>query len=465
MLLGIFRSVSASMSQASYTVKHSRDAGPIGRILARFGARHYIAITGISLIAAALLLPERDEPLQAAPLPATIEQALNEHERIDFDLLLPPSEHVAEVMAMPWQQVKISNGDSMAVAFKRAGLSAQDLHAVMQNDIAAPVLRKVMPGRHVEFQTDEEGRLSALRYPIDSLSTLFVEREGDSFRAQTLEKAVATRPQFASATIESSLFAAGQSAGLNDSVIMELAGIFGYDIDFALDLRVGDRFSVVYEERLVEGLPAGPGNILAAEFTNLGKTFRAVRYVDANGKASYYTPDGHSMRKAFLRMPVPFARVSSNFNLSRKHPILNRIRAHKGVDYAAPAGTPIYASGDGKISFVGTKGGYGRMVAIQHGGNFTTHYAHLSRYGKGISTGKRVSQGQVIGYVGSSGLATAPHLHYEFLVNGVHRNPRTVPLPQAEPVPAAEKDRFIAATAPVLATLDAHSRIMVADNQ
>lgn len=452
------------MSQATFSVKHSRDAGPIGRILARFGARHYLAITGIGLILAALLLPERDDPLQAAPLAESVEQALSEHERVDFELLLPPSHQVADVLAMPWQQVSIGRGDNMAIAFKRAGLSAQDLHAVMQNKEAAPVLSKVMPGRTVEFQTDEAGNLTALRYPIDALSTLFVEREQDRFRAETLKKPVATRPQFASATIESSLFAAGQDAGLTDGVIMELAGIFGYDIDFALDLRVGDRFSVVYEERLVDGLPAGAGDILAAEFVNGGKAFRAVRYEDSSGKASYYTPDGHSMRKAFLRMPLPFARVSSSFNLSRKHPILNRIRAHKGVDYAAPTGTPVYASGDGKVSFVGTKGGYGRLVAIQHGGNFTTHYAHLSRYAKGIGVGKRVRQGEVIGYVGSSGLATAAHLHYEFLVNGVHRNPRTVPLPQAEPVPPAEKDRFLAATAPVLATLNAHSRIMVADN-
>lgn len=453
------------MSQASYSVKHSRDAGLIGRVLARFGAKHFVAVFAATLLLTALFWPSESElALEANPVAdKDFELALQGNSRVELPLEVVDDAHaVLESTDIPWQSFALKRGDSMASAFKKVGLSPVDLHNIMQNKDAASVLSKVMPGREVQYQVDENNNLTSLRYPIDHLSTLEIERSDLGYQANTLTKAVAVRTNFASGTIESSLFADGQKAGLSDAVIMQLAGIFGYDIDFALDLRGGDRFTVVYEERLVEGMPAGAGNILAAEFVNAGKSFQAVRYEDSTGKASYYTPDGMSMRKAFLRMPLPFARVSSSFNLARKHPILNKIRAHKGVDYAAPSGTPVYASGDGKVSFVGTKGGYGRLVAIQHGGSYTTHYAHLSRYGKGIRTGARVRQGEVIGYVGASGLATAPHLHYEFLVNGVFRNPRTVPLPQAEPIAPQEKARFVQSTAPVLATLEAHSRVLLA---
>ena len=235
---------------------------------------------------------------------------------------------------------------------------------------------------------------------------------------------------------------------------MELAGIFGWDVDFALDIREGDQFAVLYEQLYLDGERIGTGNILAAEFTNQGKIHRAVRYTDPQGHTDYYAPDGHSMRKTFLRTPVAFSRISSRFNLARKHPILNRIRAHKGVDYAASRGTPITATGNGKIDWLGKKGGYGNTIVIQHGSKYSTLYAHLNSYGRGLKKGSRVRQGQIIGYVGSSGLASGPHLHYEFRVDGVHRNPLTVKLPNAAPLPAKYRDQFKLASSNLLAQLE-----------
>jgi murein DD-endopeptidase MepM/ murein hydrolase activator NlpD len=235
---------------------------------------------------------------------------------------------------------------------------------------------------------------------------------------------------------------------------MELAGIFGWDIDFALDIREGDQFAVLYEGLYLDGERIGTGNILAAEFTNQGKLYRAVRYTDARGHTDYYAPDGHSMRKTFLRTPVSFTRISSRFNSGRKHPILNRIRAHKGVDYAAATGTPVKATGNGKIVLRGKKGGYGNTVVIQHGSSYSTLYAHLNNFARGKTVGSRVQQGEIIGYVGSTGLATGPHLHYEFRVNGVHRNPLTVKLPDAAPLPKKFREDFKLATENLIAQLE-----------
>ncbi len=243
---------------------------------------------------------------------------------------------------------------------------------------------------------------------------------------------------------------------------MELANIFGWDIDFALEIRAGDQFTVVYQEDYLDGRKLRDGPILAAEFVNQGRTYRAVRYVDKNGHADYFTPDGKSVRKAFLRTPVKIARISSRFNLRRKHPILNRIRAHKGVDYAAPKGTPIRASGDGRISYRGRKGGYGKTVIIEHGGGISTLYGHMSRYARKKRTGTRVKQGDIIGYIGKTGLASGNHLHYEFRVNGVHRNPLTVKLPAAKPIARNLKADFERQIQPLIAQLDALSRTMLA---
>jgi murein DD-endopeptidase MepM/ murein hydrolase activator NlpD len=238
---------------------------------------------------------------------------------------------------------------------------------------------------------------------------------------------------------------------------LELAEVFRWDVDFALDLRVDDSFTLIYEQLLRDGEVVADGNILAAEFINDGRRYRAVRYVNAAGKADFYTPEGVSLRKAFLKSPVQFSRISSVFNPRRKHPVLNTIRAHRGVDYAAPTGTPVRAAGAGRLQFRGVKGGFGNVIEIAHAGKVVTRYGHLSRFAKGMSAGSKVEQGQVIGYVGSSGLATGPHLHFEYTERGVYIDPQKA-MRKAEPgppVPAAERGAFDLQTAPLLAQLSA----------
>jgi murein DD-endopeptidase MepM/ murein hydrolase activator NlpD len=290
------------------------------------------------------------------------------------------------------------------------------------------------------------------------LSVKRVEETGSGgpFSAEVVATPVEVRESRAQGTIDSSLFVAARAAGVSPEIILRLANdIFGWDIDFALDIQPGDRFSVIYEQKFRDGEYIGDGRILAADFVNAGTTHRAVYYESTDGKiADYFTPDGRSMRRQFLRAPLDFTRISSNFDPRRRHPIMNMIRAHKGVDYAAPTGTIIKAAGDGRVSFVGTKGGYGRAVIIEHGGGISTLYGHMSRFVRGLNSGERVKQGSTIGYVGSSGAATGPHLHYEYRVNGLHKNPRTVSLPDAAPIPDAYVAEFKSHSAAALARLD-----------
>jgi murein DD-endopeptidase MepM/ murein hydrolase activator NlpD len=275
------------------------------------------------------------------------------------------------------------------------------------------------------------------------LTTLY-QRTKDGYEATEITREPDRRSRNVSLTIESSLFLAGMEAKLSDGMIMELAGIFGGVIDFALDPRVGDTIHVIYEELMLDGSRFGDGPILAASFTNRGETFEAYRYTDLEGDTSYYNESGVSMRKAFLRAPLDFTRVSSNFNPNRLHPIYKTQRPHRGTDYAAPRGTPVYAAGDGRVVEAGYTRPNGNYIFIQHGEQFVTHYLHLHRLK--VKKGTKVKQGQVIGTVGSTGAATGPHLHYEFLVNGVHRNPRKVHkiLPKARSLPEAEIPRYLA---------------------
>lgn len=357
--------------------------------------------------------------------------------------LQPPQEQVALTLPKPdgsqqnegtWHEVTVKQGDSLAYIFAKLDIPPQQLHTITTKGGAARNLKNIYPGQTLRIKTSKMDDLLKLHYQIDRLSSLTITRDGDDFDIATSHKTPERRTAHAIGTITSSLFLAAQKAGLSDSLTMELAGIFGWDIDFALDIRSGDQFTVLYEEVFLEGEKIDNGNILAAEFINRGRTYQAFRYTDAGGKSDFYSLDGKSMRKAFLRTPVEFSRISSRFSLSRKHPILNKIRAHKGVDYAASRGTPIKSTGNGKIVHRGRKGGYGHTVIIQHGTKYNTLYAHMSKFKRGQKVGSRVKQGQIIGYIGSSGLATGPHLHYEFRVNGVHRNPLKVKLPGAEPL-------------------------------
>jgi len=309
----------------------------------------------------------------------------------------------------------------------------------------------------VKFKIDASGQLTALSYIESPLRSLEITRDGDSYKAKWQNAEAETIVAYKSASItesKPSLYHAGKAAGLSDSMIMKLSNIFQWDISFALDLRQGDSFAVLYEDIYVQGEKVKEGGILAAQFRNMGKTYEAVRYTDESGRTDYYTKDGASLRKAFIRDPVHFSYVSSGFNLKRLHPIHKKVMPHRGIDYAAKKGTPVLAAGDGKVTIARRNNASGRFLVIQHGQQYTTKYLHLSAYAKGIRAGKTVKQGQTIGYVGATGWATAPHLHYEFLVNGVHRNPRTVKLPNAEPINKKEFKRFQTLTQGTLAKLD-----------
>ncbi len=375
-----------------------------------------------------------------------------------------PAEAVATTASAEddrWRTFKVKSGDNLVALFKRAGVPSAQMYRLLSLGDKVDTLTHLYPGEKLEMITSAEGELEKLRYALDDDARLLVVRSGDGFSAHKIELPVEHRPQLVSATIDSSFYAAAQDAGLSDNLIMEFAGIFGWDVDFAHDIRDGDRFTVLYDQLYRHGAKLRDGDILAAEFVIRGKTYRAVRYDDGH----YYTPDGKSMRKAFLRSPVDFRRISSRFAKQRCHPILGICRPHQGVDFAAPTGTPIKAAGDGKIAFRGWKGGYGRAIIIQHGGHISTLYGHMSRFRGGLKRGSRVKQGQVIGYVGMSGLATGPHLHYEFRVNGVHHDPLKVKLPQARPISAKLKADFLQKTQPLLAQLDTYKRSLVAMNR
>ena len=356
-----------------------------------------------------------------------------------------------------WQAFKVSSGDSLSSIFNKAGLSPRDLHEIISLGPDTSVLGKILPGQTIYVHLNDAGKLETLRYELSPLKKLFVTRRGDTFEAEwdVREPEVLLSYKTAQITDKNpSLYHAGKDAGLSDNLIMKLSNIFQWDISFALDLRQGDSFTVLYEDIYVDGEKIKEGNILAANFNNYGKTYTAVRYEDKNGTSNYYTPEGRSLRKAFLRDPVHFSHVSSSFNLARLHPIHKKVMPHRGIDYAANRGTPVVAAGDGKVSIARQNNASGRYVVIKHGEQYMTKYLHLSAFARGIRAGTNVKQGQTIGYVGASGWATAPHLHYEFLVNGVHRNPRTVKLPKADPIRAADIDQFRQATMPILARLE-----------
>ncbi len=351
-----------------------------------------------------------------------------------------------------WSSVTIRPGDNLSLIFARENLSAKSLDMIMNTGTDAKLLTNLRPGQTIEYQAAGD-RLDALRFAPSHWESLEVRRIGESFQTSLIKADVETRTQTATGIITDSLFMSGQRAGLSDPLIMDLISIYAWDVDFALEVRAGDSFKVLYEEYFRDGKRIGSGPILAAEFVNQGKSYGSVWYVAANGHTDYYSESGLAMRKAFLRTPLNFTRISSTFSLGRRHPILNSMRAHRGVDYAAPQGTPIKAAGDGTVVSVGGKGGYGRTVVLRHGEKYSTLYAHLSRYAPGLRAGNRIKQGKIIGYVGMTGLATGPHLHYEFQVAGVHRNPLTVDLPKVESISTDQWPRFQQQAAPLLAQL------------
>lgn len=350
-----------------------------------------------------------------------------------------------------WTYVQVARGETLERIFRRLDLSPALLHQVVNLDEHTRSLAKILPGDEFAFEIDPEDGFRALRGELDDETWLFVESDGESLSSRTEPRDLEVRVVEAEGEIASSLYAAAKSAGLSDNMVLRLASIFGWDIDFALDIRRGDRFALVYEEVFRDGEFLRDGAIRAARFTNRGNTFEAVRF-DAGNGPDYYAPDGRPMRKAFLRAPLNFTRVTSNFNPRRFHPVSRRVRPHNGTDYGAATGTPVWASGDGKVIESAYNSVNGHYVFIQHGNHIITRYLHLSK--RSVNRGDRVRQGQTIGLVGSTGLATGPHLHYEFLVNGAHRDPRRVDLPEADPLPEELLPQFEEHARPLLTRLE-----------
>ncbi|NVK26057.1 MAG: peptidoglycan DD-metalloendopeptidase family protein [Gammaproteobacteria bacterium] len=353
-------------------------------------------------------------------------------------LTLSPSDETLEQEFTETHQVVIKSGDNLADIFKRVGQPQKTMLEIARSNTLAKKFTKLIPGKYLTFETDSQDNLVSLRYEENPLSTVVAQRLEDGNYETIIEaKDKETKSTYFEGEIKSSFWNAGVDAGLNENLIMNFTNIFQWDVDFALDIREGDKFYALVERIYIEGEFVGYGDILAAEFINQDEAFKAVRFEDGR----YYTDNGDSMQKAFLRAPVNFKYISSNFTNRRFHPVQKRYKAHRGVDYAARTGTPVVAAGDGKVIRSSYDKYNGHHVFIEHGGGITTKYIHFSK--RKVKRGQKVRQGQLIGLVGQTGLAAGPHLHYEFLVNGVHRNPRTVSLPKANPIPAADKERFL----------------------
>ncbi|MDM7858806.1 peptidoglycan DD-metalloendopeptidase family protein [Thiopseudomonas acetoxidans] len=379
-----------------------------------------------------------------------------------------PLTPTAEVDQDTQQIVVVKSGDTLSSIFSNVGLSNAVLMGILEQDPKAKRFTNLKINQKLVFTFNPDRTLKELASDISPLKSIHITQAAasDTYSFSEQVKQTSTEHKVVSGTISQTLLGATKEAGLPYKLTLDLANIFGYDIDFAQDLRKGDNFSVVYEQKKIDDKVVSSGNILAAQFTNRGKTYTAVRYTNKQGYTSYYDDKGSSTQKAFIRTPVDFSRISSRFNLGRKHPVLNTIRAHKGVDYAAPIGTPVKATGDGKIIVAGRRGGYGNTVIIQHGNKYRTVYAHLRGFAKGIRSGSQVKQGQVIAYVGTTGLSTGPHLHYEFQVNGAHVDPLSHTLPAADPIPKNELARFKQQAAPHLAMLEqSNAQIAMADKE
>lgn len=405
--------------------------------------RHLMLAASISGCLFALLMYPQDSSYTKRQITESIPIVVQEQSS-DISNSAPPE------LGLFWKEQKVAKGDSLSLLFQRANLSATDVYRVSSSK-SGKSLRNLFPGEIFRFGIDTQGQLEELHYIKSPLESLIFTHNNGTYSAQKHLRDPEILLSYRQGVIADSLYLSAKKANLPDKVIMELANIFGWDIDFVFDIRPGDSFSLLFEDRYIDGEKLSSGNIIAASFTNRGKTYQAVRYQNSKGLSNYYTPEGLSMRKAFLRTPLDIFRISSGFNLRRKHPIHKKIKAHRGVDYAAPRGTPVYAAGDGKVIATGYTKANGNYVFIQHGQTYVTKYLHLNN--KKVRKGQTVRQRQLVGTVGSTGYATGPHLHYEFLVNGVHRNPRTVKLPQALPIAQTEKQAFTRRTAPVLAQL------------
>lgn len=430
------------------------------QLVKRIPKKHRIFIASVSCFIAVLtIIPSQD----ATASKATNVSALEIGKRYDLAVKIEESQQAISTSSVTpvvnKKTLTVKNGDSLATLFKRAGYSAQTLHKLVNADKQAKTLTKIHPGDKLNFISDEANELQTLEYLLTPSKKLVIAKQKNNrFKSHIEEKEVQKRNQFATAKIKSNFWNAGVDAGLSDAQIMNLANIFGWDVDFALDIRKGDELAVIYEKKFIDGEYIGDGEIVVAQFTNQGEEYNAIRYAD--GK--YYTPEGRSMKKTFLRAPVNFKYISSSFNPRRKHPVTGRISAHRGIDYAARTGTPVVASGAGKV----VKAGYNRLngnyIFIKHGEKYLTKYLHLSK--KLVKKNQTVKQGQLIGKVGATGRVTGAHLHYEFLVNGVHRNPKTITnkLPKAKSISKKELAKFNVIKDNMLQALNTEKRVLLA---
>ncbi len=378
----------------------------------------------------------------------------HEQKAVFEDIALPTATAVAGNATSFWRNERIQRGDTIAELLRRLNVEDQAASDYLRKSRHTEALRRLSVGKEVQAETDANGALLALRFLSNDANQVVIEKSGNGFQTRTLPAQTEKRVQIRTGEIKTNLFAATDEAGLPDPAANQMSDIFGGDIDFHRDLRKGDKFTVIYEMNYINGEPARTGRILSAEFISHGHAFRAAYFQTTEFTGDYYSPEGKSMHKAFLRSPIEFSRISSGFSKSRFHPVLNKWRSHKGVDYAAPIGTKVKVTSDGVVSFVGKQGGYGNVVMVDHQGHFSTVYGHLSRFAGGIHKGQRVGQGQIVGYVGMSGLASGPHLHYEFKMNGIQRDPLKVALPDGKPISEAQKASFLGTTRDLFGQLD-----------
>ena len=409
-----------------------------GRLIAYAATRRVVALLVlpfVGIVAAFGIAP--DTATDAVPRTQVIED-------LPIPSLAPPNSAVAGF----WREERVRRDDTLGTRLSRLGVEDADAFKYVRSLRTPKGLAQLVPGRTMRAQTTVEGKLIALRY-LTNGTVIRVERQGDSFSVSEQAVQLERRVQMRSGEIRSSLFAATDAANLADAVAIQIAEIFSTDIDFHRDLRRGDRFTVVYEAFYDQGEPLRTGRVLAAEFINNGKAYQAAWFQHADGQGGYYTLDGKNIRKAFLRSPLEFSRITSGFTNARFHPVLQEWRAHRGIDYGAPTGTRVKATGDGIVEIAGRQGGYGNLVVLRHQTQYTTWYGHLSGIAKGVHKGARVSQGQVIGFVGATGLATGPHLHYEFRINNIHQNPLRVVMPSAPPITSEQRGAFDAVATPL----------------
>ena len=364
-------------------------------------------------------------------------------------LALPLKDAVLPAPDRYFAEERFERGDTLQGLLARLGVAAEDARRVAQ----APAVRFLRPGYVVAVQLGSSGEPLRLSFLSSRETEMVIERSGEGFRGQELPAPLRTEIMMRAGEIQSSLFGASDAAGMPDAIALQIADIFAGDVDFHRELRRGDRFAAIYEQHFLGGRAVHTGRVLAAEFVNQGRALRAVYYSAGRGANGYYAPDGSNLRRAFLRSPLEYTRISSGFGM-RRHPFQRAWRAHVGIDYAAPTGTRVRAAGNGVVEFAGWKGGYGNAVILRHQGLYSTLYGHLSRLAPGVRRGARVDQGDIVGHVGSTGWATGPHLHYEFRVAGRARNPYAIAMPAGEPVPAAHLPDFGLQAAQLVARLE-----------